>query len=59
MSETEVECGCPCDPRKGCDECAEYWSRMRREGFWIDDLNAKNSEKGWTQKALREWSKVI
>lgn len=52
--ETQLDdhkCGCPCDPRDGCDECAEYWERMRDEGFWIDG-------KGWTNKAVWEWTKI-
>lgn len=53
----EIEREQPCDPRKGCDECAEYWERMRWKGFWVDNANA--NKEGWTQKAFREWSKVI
>lgn len=34
-----------CDPYKfPCSVCAEYWDRMRDEGFWVDG-------KGWTDKA--------
>jgi len=46
----EIECGQPCPPDEPCQNCEEYWHRMRREGFWIDG-------KGWTDKALREWKK--
>ena len=49
---TDDECGQPCDPKDDCEECCEYWDRMRREGFWVDG-------EGWTNKAVREWSKVI
>jgi hypothetical protein len=46
----ERECGRPCDPQNVCNECAVYWERMRREGYWVD-------KKGWTNKAVREWVK--
>ena len=38
-------CGKPCPPDKPCDECAEYWHQMEKEGYW------KN---GWTDKGWRE-----
>ena len=50
MTEPKSECQKPCSPDSGCEECAEYWDRMRREGFWVDG-------QGWTNKAVREWSK--
>ena len=30
----ESECRQPCDPNVGCPECAGYWERMEREGYW-------------------------
>ncbi len=42
----EGECGRPCPPSQACDECAEYWDRMRREGLWDD-------AKGWTEKGWK------
>lgn len=46
----EETCGKPCPPHDPCDECRDYWDRMKKEGFWIDG-------KGWTEKATREMSK--
>jgi len=49
--ETETpneECGKPCPPDHPCEECEEYWDRMRREGYWVDG-------EGWTEKALKSW----
>lgn len=39
-------CSNPCDPSDPCEECAEYWDRMRREGFWTD---GRWTEKGWRE----------
>jgi len=48
-TEDEVnDCQSPCDPQRACSYCADYWQRMRDEGFWIDG-------KGWTQKAVQNW----
>ena len=44
--EEESECGKPCNPAHACDECADYWQRMEREGYW--------GPKGWTDKGWRE-----
>ena len=41
------ECGKPCSPYAGCDECEAYWNRMRKNGFWVDG-------QGWTDLAIRE-----
>lgn len=46
------QCSKPCSPDSACDECVEYWDRMRREGCWIDG-------EGWTDKAVKEWSKCV
>jgi hypothetical protein len=46
--EKEPSCGRPCPPNNACDECADYWHRMRAEGLWEDG-------KGWTDKAMRAW----
>jgi len=48
--EEETQCGKPCDPKNPCDECAEYWNHMEREGYW-------NNQKGWTEKGWREITK--
>jgi len=48
----EQSCEKPCHPDSGCPICAEYWDRMRHEEFWKDGS-------GWTEKARREWVKVI
>ena len=45
----ESECGKPCHPQFPCKECAEYWDRMRSEGFWKDNH-------GWTDKG---WSWIL
>lgn len=52
MSEEQEdrECGKPCNPSNACEECCEYWARMRIEGYW-DDCD------GWTDKAMREMTK--
>ena len=42
----ETECGQPCDPDADCDECANYWQRMVREGLW-DARRHRWTEKGW------------
>ena len=41
------ECSGPCSPDAACDECTEYWNRMRVEGYWTDN-------KGWTNRGWRE-----
>lgn len=46
----ESSCGKPCEPSNACDECADYWHRMRSEGFWIGG-------QGWTNKAMKEMCK--
>ena len=43
----EEECQKPCPPNQACDGCAPYWERMRKEGFWDDNI-------GWTLKGWRE-----
>ena len=43
------ECGKPCPPDDTCDECAEYWQRMKSEGYWRDGR--------WTDKGWREITK--
>ena len=48
--EEEIDCQEPCAPDSGCALCADYWERMRSEGFWID-------ESGWTEAGLREMRK--
>ena len=48
--EYKSECQKPCLPDSDCEECAEYWDRMRTEGFWVDG-------QGWTDKAVQEWLK--
>ena len=47
----ENECGIPCDPSNPCDECAEYWQRMKAEGYWDGNAHA------WTPKGWREITK--
>jgi len=47
--EDENECGKPCPPWDTCEECAEYWQRMKQEGYWKDGR--------WTDKAMREMAK--
>jgi len=51
-AEQSPNCGRPCPPERGepCDDCREYWQRMRREGYWTDDG-------GWTEKAKEEWKR--
>ena len=44
------ECGNPCPPDNACEDCQEYWDRMRNEGYWVDG-------EGWTEKARQEWNK--
>lgn len=48
--EDESMCGEPCNPFRACDNCAEYWQRMRANGYWDDT-------KGWTEKGWREITK--
>ena len=43
-------CQDPCPPEDPCEACAEYWDRMRKEGFWVD-------ARGWTCKGIREMCK--
>ena len=43
----DLECRNPCPPDDACDECADYWHRMRDEGFW-------DNQRGWTDKGMRE-----
>ena len=53
QEEFEKPCDDPCSPYYDdgqCEHCAMYWQRMRDEGFWVDG-------RGWTDKAMREWSK--
>jgi hypothetical protein len=50
MADEACPCGEPCPPGSPCQECEEYWARMRAKGFWEDGA-------GWTDKALREWTK--
>jgi hypothetical protein len=47
MSE-DRKCGHPCGPNNPCDECADYWARMIREGYWDDVLHQ------WTRKGIEE-----
>lgn len=47
--EVDGECGHPCPPSQACNQCAEYWDKMRREGLWDD-------KKGWTAKG---WNSII
>ena len=47
----ESSCERPCDPDNACDECAEYWQRMIREGYWDKDRQR------WTDKGWREITK--
>ena len=49
-SSEENDCQKPCDPATSCPYCADYWERMRAEGYWIDG-------KGWTNKGMREMLK--
>lgn len=51
-NEQESSCGQPCSPDRACDECCEYWDRMRREGFWDD-------KSGWTNKGMKEMTRLI
>ena len=46
----DQECREPCPSHDPCDECAEYWQRMRDEGYW-DDMH------GWMDKGMREMRK--
>jgi hypothetical protein len=47
VDESVEDCSKPCHPNADCPICAEYWDRMRREGFWQDG-------KGWTEKGMKE-----
>ena len=46
------DCGNPCSPDVTCDECEEYWNRMRVEGYWTDN-------NGWTNKGWQEILKGV
>lgn len=48
MDADDEKCCEPCDPNSGCGECADYWQRMEREGFW----NMEKHE--WTPRGWRE-----
>jgi hypothetical protein len=52
MAKTEIEeeskCGKPCPPTGPCDECAAYWTRMEREGYW-DTERHRWTDKGWKE----------
>ena len=41
------ECLKPCNANAPCDDCEEYWNRMRAEGFWDDSI-------GWSARAIKE-----
>jgi|GEM_PF-3753825 len=45
--EERDECREPCPPTSACNECADYWERMRSEGLWDDSS-------GWTDRGWRE-----
>jgi len=45
-SQSEEACEQPCDPTGPCEECEEYWERMRAEGLWLDGI-------GWSDAAMR------
>lgn len=45
-NDSESQCGKPCDPESGCEECKEYWERMVREGLW------NREEHKWTEKSF-------
>ena len=49
LVEEESDCGKPCDPTNPCDECAEYWQRMKAEGYWDGH--------SWTPKGWKEITK--
>lgn len=44
-SESESQCGNPCDAASPCDACEAYWERMRSEGLWRDGI-------GWSDAAI-------
>ena len=44
----EFQCGQPCPVENPCDECQEYWDRMREQKYWKDGF-------GWTDKAIKEF----
>ena len=46
--EEDASCGNPCPPHDACDDCADYWHRMRHEKLWEDG-------KGWSEKARKGW----
>lgn len=41
-------CSNPCPPDNACDECLEYWARLRREGYWTP-------ERGWTVEGVKKF----
>jgi hypothetical protein len=47
----EEECNEPCHPDADCPICAEYWQRMRSEGYW-------ENGKGWTKKGMKEMTRI-
>jgi hypothetical protein len=46
LDDDESQCRNPCDPTDNCPECADYWERMRQEGFW-DEHAHRWTERGW------------
>lgn len=50
MSE-DNECRKPCDPDVGCADCADYWERMQREGYWDGQKHQ------WTARGMKEMRK--
>ena len=45
-TDDKSQCGRPCHPDSNCPECAPYWERMAREGYWDKERHAW-TEKGW------------
>lgn len=50
QDDEEDACGQPCAYTERCDDCEDYWLRMRSEGLWDPAV-------GWTQKGLKEMRK--
>ena len=48
LDDPESDCGKPCPPENACDECAGYWDRMVKEGYWSRERHR------WTEKGWRE-----
>lgn len=46
-----ARCWKPCDPALHHECCAEYWSRMEREGYWDGPAHR------WTDRGWREFMK--